>query len=79
LVVYGVHTVDRSTLQVGQEVEAIVMTLADQKAFAQIKGSYLKIKVKQLGTTKLKPQDTVLTKITKVKDKKLSSELVQLI
>ena len=46
LVVYGVGVVDRSKLEVGTEVESIMMAFAEGKAFAQIKGSYIKIKVK---------------------------------
>jgi hypothetical protein len=46
LVVYGVGNVDRKKLDVGGEVHSIVMAVAEGKAFAQIKGSYIKIKVK---------------------------------
>lgn len=56
IVVYGVGTVDRSKLTVEDEVEAIVMAIADGKAFAQIKGSYLKLKVKE-GPKNLKVGD----------------------
>lgn len=40
LVVHGVGVIDRSKLEVDMEVEAIVMAVAEGKAFAQIKGSY---------------------------------------
>ena len=46
LVVYGVGVIDRSKLEVGSEVESIMMAFAEGKAFAQIKGTYIKIKVK---------------------------------
>jgi ribosomal protein S1 len=46
IVVYGALAVERKSLQVGQQVESIVMAVADGKVFSQIKGSYVKIKVK---------------------------------
>jgi ribosomal protein S1 len=46
LVVYGAQSVMRNKLSVGDEVESIVMAVAEGKAFSQIKGSYIKIKVK---------------------------------
>ena len=51
LVVYGVGVIERSKLEVGAEVESIVMALAEGKAFTQIKGTYLKIKVKGFEAT----------------------------
>ena len=48
LVVYNVGVVNRSKLEVGGEVEAILMAFAEGKAFAQIKGSYIKIKIQGL-------------------------------
>jgi hypothetical protein len=48
LVVFGVGTVERSKLEVGSEVESILMAFSENKAFAQIKGSYIKIKVKNV-------------------------------
>lgn len=41
IVVYGVGVIDRSKLQVGDEVASIIMALAEGKAFAQIKGTYI--------------------------------------
>lgn len=49
LVVYGVGAIDRSKLEVGSEVTSIVMAVADQKAFCQVKGTFIKLKVKQFG------------------------------
>lgn len=46
MVVYGAHSISRGKLSVGDEVESIIMAIAEGKAFSQIKGSYIKIKVK---------------------------------
>ena len=46
LVVFGAQSCKRSELSVDDEVESIVMAIAEGKAFSQIKGSYIKIKVK---------------------------------
>lgn len=73
LVVYGVGAVDRSKLQVGNEVTSIVMAVADQKAFCQIKGTYIKLKVKQFGNQPLKPGDHVVSTIKKLTAAKISS------
>lgn len=40
--------------------------MVDGKAFAQIKGSYLKIKVKGFKEGDIKEEDTVKVKLTKV-------------
>mmetsp|Transcript_1273 Transcript_1273/g.1518 ORF Transcript_1273/g.1518 Transcript_1273/m.1518 type:complete len:562 (+) Transcript_1273:3654-5339(+) len=76
LVVYGVGVVDRSKLQVDEEVESIVMAIADGKAFAQIKGSYIKIKVKG-DKMKVKVGDHVVSKLKKVTKEKISSEYLK--
>lgn len=49
LVVYGVNAIERDSLSEGTEVQCIVVALLEGgvKAFAQIKGSYLKVKVKE--------------------------------
>ena len=75
LVVYGVGAVERSKLEVGSEVEAILMAFAENKAFAQIKGSYIKIKVKPVPKS-LKIGDQVVSKLTKVTKEKISSEFI---
>lgn len=69
--------VERKSLQVDQEVEAIIMAIADGKAFAQIKGSYVKIKVKgYTAKDKLKVGDHVFASLKKVTKEKISSEFV---
>ena len=77
LIVYGVGGVERSKLEVGQQVESIVMAMADGKAFSQIKGSYIKIKVKGAGTEKLKVGNHVISELKKVTKEKISSEIVK--
>jgi len=77
LVVYGVGVVDRSKLEVGAQVESIVMAVADGKAFSQIKGSYIKIKVKgQTDADNLKVGDHVVSSLKKVTKEKISSEFI---
>ena len=69
--------VERKSMQVGQELEAIVMAIADGKAFAQVKGSYVKIKVKGYAASdKLKIGDHIFTSLKKVTKEKISSEFV---
>jgi len=65
----------RSTLQVGDEVASIVMALAEGKAFAQVKGTYIKIKVKgSEAISKLKVGDHITSVLKKVTKEKISSE-----
>jgi hypothetical protein len=69
--------VERKSLQVDQEVEAIIMAIADGKSFAQIKGSYVKIKVKgYTAKDKLTVGDHIFTSLKKVTKEKISSEFV---
>ena len=78
LVVYGVGAIDRSKLEVGTEVESIMMAFAEGKAFAQIKGSYIKIKVKGFKASDgLKVGDHVISTLKKVTKEKISSEYVR--
>src|SRR5690606_13028492 len=77
LVVYGTNVVDRSALEVGNPVEAIILTIADGKAFAQLKGSYLKLKVKNFAEDSIKEGDHVTAKLTKVTKQKITSEFVE--
>lgn len=77
LVVYGTNAIDRLTLEVGNSIEAIILTIADGKAFAQIKGSYLKLKVKNFAKDEIKEGDHVTVKLTKVTKQKISSEYVE--
>ena len=77
LVVYGVGGVDRSKLEVGDEKESIMMAFAEGKAFAQIKGTYIKIKVKGFKASDgLKAGDHIISTLKKVTKEKISSEFV---
>jgi hypothetical protein len=72
LVVYGVGQVVRSELTTGQEVPAIILAhAADNVAFAQIKGSFYKLKVKEFPSSADKSTGILcqckLTKVTKEK------------
>lgn len=51
LVVYGVDQIDFTQLKQEQEVSAIVLAVADGVAFGQIKGSYYKLKIKDVPST----------------------------
>lgn len=54
------------------------MAIAEGKAFAQIKGTYIQIKVKGYDATqKLKVGDHVVSKLKKVTKEKISSDFVQ--
>lgn len=76
LTVYGVGVTDRSKLAVDDTVEAIVMAIAAEgKAFAQIKGSYIKMKVKEMPK-KIKVGDQVSATLKKVTKEKISSIFV---
>jgi ribosomal protein S1 len=77
LVVYGVGCVDRAKLAESDEVEALVMAVAEEKAFAQIKGSYIKLKVKNFPPKSLKAGDQIVASLTKVTKEKLSSTFVK--
>lgn len=78
LVVFGVGVTDRSKLAVDAEVESIIMAVAEGKAFAQIKGTYIQIKVKGYDTSQnLQVGDHVVSKLKKVTKEKISSEYVQ--
>ena len=46
IVTYGCNQLDRDNLKEGNVVECIILSIVDGKAFGQIKGTYLKIKVK---------------------------------
>lgn len=73
---YGVGAIDRSKLELGSEVTSIVMAVAEGKAFCQVKGTYIKLKVKDLGQEVLKPGDHVISKLTKMNKQKISSKFV---
>lgn len=52
------------------------MAVADGKAFCQLKGTYIKLKVKGHDKEILKPGDHVMSKLTKVTKEKISSEYI---
>lgn len=54
-----------------------MMAVAEGKAFAQIKGSYIKLKVKGFEETKLKVGDHVVASLKKVTKEKLSSSFLR--
>ena len=54
-----------------------MLTIADGKAFAQIKGSYLKLKIKNFKEGEIKEGDHVNVKLTKVTKQKITSEYVE--
>jgi hypothetical protein len=76
LVVFGVGCVDASKLNEKDQVESIVMAIAEGKAFGQIKGSYIKLKIKE-GPTNLKVGDHVVSSLNKVTKEKISSSFVK--
>ena len=52
LVVYGVHQINRNSLEAEQEFSCIVLAkAADSLAFGQFKGSYHKLKIKNVPTS----------------------------
>lgn len=74
LVVYGVGAIERKSLEVGNEVTSIVMAVAEGKAFCQLKGTYIKLKVKGYDQEILKPGDHIISTLTKVNKEKISSK-----
>lgn len=79
LVIYGVGQITRSKLEVEQEHSVVVLAMAaDAVCFAQIKGSYHKLKVKGAPTKTLKVGDLCQVKLTKVQKDKLVAEFIQL-
>ena len=77
MVVHGVNVVARESLAEGNQVECVVVALVEEgtKAFAQIKGSYLKIKVKQLKAGDLIEGDNILVNLVKVTKQKITGLL----
>ena len=54
------------------------MAVAEGKAFGQIKGTYIQIKIKGYDAkTKLKVGDHVVSKLMKVTKEKISSEFIK--
>ena len=74
LVVYGVNVVQRDQLTEGSQVECIVVAVVEggNKAFAQIKGSYLKLKVKELKAGQVTEGDNIIVKLMKVTKQKIT-------
>ena len=66
LVVYGVNVVSREALAEGNQIECTVATLIEDKAIAQIKGSYLKLKVKEFKEGQVKVGDNLIVNLKKV-------------
>jgi hypothetical protein len=74
IVVYGVGQVVRTDLSPGQEVSAIILAhAAENVAFGQIKGSYYKLKVKQVPSSKTTGV-VCKCKLTKVEKDKIVAE-----
>ena len=78
LVVYGTNVVDRDALTEGAQVECQIAAFIEDntKAIAQIKGSYLKVKVKELKPGKVKEGDNVLVALKKVTKQKITGLFV---
>ena len=78
LVVYGVNVVNRDSLAVDSQIECTVVALIQEgtKAIAQIKGSYLKVKVKGLTAGQLTDGDNVIVTLQKVTKQKITGTLV---
>ncbi len=74
LVVYGVNVVKRETLAEGSQIECTVATMIEDntKAIAQIKGSYLKLKVKELKEGQVKVGDNLIATLKKVTKQKIT-------
>ena len=53
------------------------MALADGKIFAQVKGSYHKLKIKGQGKVQVKVGDHVMAKLEKVTKQKISAQFVE--
>lgn len=66
IVTYGSNQLNRENMQEGNIVECIVLTFVDGKVFAQIKGTYLKLKVKNIEKVKLNKGDHINVKLLKV-------------
>ena len=77
LVVHGVGQITRGSLEVGQEHTVVVLAIAaDAVCFAQIKGSYHKLKVKNAPTKSLAIGEQCQVKLSTIQKDKLVSEFV---
>ena len=77
LVVFGVNVVSRDSLTEGAQVPCTIAAVIEggSKAFAQIKGSYLKVKVKQLKPGQVTEGDNIIVKLLKVTKQKITGTL----
>jgi translation initiation factor IF-1 len=73
-VVFGVNVIRRDTLKEGSQVEAKVEALIDDgvKMIAQIRGSYLKVKVKQCKAGEISVGDNIAVNLLKVTKQKIT-------
>ena len=78
LVVYGTNVVDRDALTEGAQIECQIATFIEDKtkAIAQIRGSYLKIKVKELKPGQVSEGENVVVALKKVTKQKITGTFV---
>lgn len=76
LVVFGTNAIDKNSLAVGGQVECMVLAIADGSIFAQIKGSYHKLKIKDAPKGALKVGDLAIVTLKKVTKQKISGSFV---
>ena len=78
LVVYGVHQVNRKELKTNSQVTALILAMSTEEAFGQLKGSYHKLKIKNVpeGT---KVASIVTATVTKVNSEKIVADFKELV
>jgi len=78
LVVYGVHQVNRKELRTNSQVTALILAMSTEEAFGQLKGSYHKLKIKNVpeGT---KVASIVTATVTKVNSEKIVADFKELV
>jgi len=78
LVVFGTNAIERDSMAEGVQVECQIATFLDDKtkAIAQLKGSYLKIKVKELKAGHASEGDNVIVTLKKVTKQKITGIFV---
>ena len=77
LIVYGVHQVTKSDLKTKARISCLILAItADGVAFGQVKGSYHKLKIKDIpdGTS---PGQLCLVELTKIESAKISGAFVE--
>lgn len=74
LVVHGTNAIERDSLSEGAQIECQIATFIEDKtkAIAQIKGSYLKMKVKEIKAGQVKEGDNVVATLKKVTKQKIT-------